>query len=137
MEELYDKLEIDTQTYSNVDTRLLQDKATGHLRFCKTIKIEQGSGVDLSEMIDNAKFMNKIIHVNIIRYTECYIGKGDQSLHLLSNNLKNTHKPLSELTEALDEDKIVIIAEILLKVIKYVHSQNITIANLNTGNVFY
>ena len=52
-------------------------------------------------MMKTAKFMTSINHVNIVKPTECFIGKWQ--IHLVSNNIKNTHKPLAELTEVLDE----------------------------------
>lgn len=89
------------------------DKETGDTRFCKTItKTEER--LEIGQMLKACKFMGSMNHPNIVKVTECYVGQ--DTVHLVSTSLKNSHISLAELTEALDESQIVSVAEKLLQV---------------------
>ena len=88
----------------------------------------------MGQMLKACKFMGTMNHPNIVKVTECYMGQ--DTVHLVSSSLKNSHIPLAELTEALDESQIVSVAEKLLQVCASQHSRNVSITNLHPSNIF-
>ena len=109
------------------------DKETGDARFCKTIT-KTDEHLEIGQMLKTCKFMGTMSHPNIVKVTECYLGQ--DTVHLVSPSLKNSHVSLAELTEALDESQIVAVAEKLLEVCASQISKNVHITNLHPGNIF-
>lgn len=132
MRAYYDILDYESQSHTNCVSGFLCDKATSESRFCKSISKQEDMELRLIQAA--VEFMGVVSHPCIVKVQEVY--SSNDKVHLVSASLKGSHKPLSELSGALEESQVTGILAKLLQVCVKLHREGVTIANIHPNNVF-